>query len=130
MHMGDPAGVEKHETVEEHALVALFDEAYGDLHVAYRVSQLSDGRRIVEPHSHSAGEVEQAVAGERELGKHQQIDTLPPRPLDPLQVLGEIGVDIAQSRVDLGEADCQLRRHGRDLVAGVERSSPEGGPLC
>ena len=57
--------------------------------------------------------MEQAIAGPRQLRKKKELDPLRSGALDPLEVLGEIGIDIAEARVDLGKSDSQLGGHGR-----------------
>jgi len=53
--------------------------------------------------------VEEAVAGERELGEEEQLDALGAGLGDPLQMALEVLVDLAEAGVDLRQADSNAR---------------------
>ena len=47
--------------------------------------------------------MEEAVAGERQLGEDEQVDALGARPLDPFQVVADVALEIAEPIVNLRE---------------------------
>ncbi len=73
--------------------------------------------RAVEPHRHLGHEVAQPVAGQRELGEDREVgagdEGRGHRPLDP----GQVGLDIREARVGLGQGDPHERSSGGGMVA-------------
>ena len=101
----DGAAMEQQGAVVEHALLILFDQAHDHRHLRRGARQARDRRRAVGVDRDPRREVEQAVAGERELGEEQELDAALPGVGDPALVTLEVALEIAQTAVDLGETD-------------------------
>ena len=130
MDMIDPAAVKHQAAVEEHAAIALLDQSDDDAHLAGGLPQLPHGSGVLESRRYPTGEVEEPVAGQGQLREEQQLDTGGTRTLHPLEMLVEIGFDVAESRVDLGETDGQLGGHGSGERCSVWGRQGVGGELC
>ena len=70
--------------------------------------------RVVEAHRDLGGEVLEQVAGQPELREHDQVRPRGPRLGEQLVVAGEVGVERAEPRRDLGERDAE-RLHEASL---------------
>ena len=92
----------------------LLDEADHRLHLAGLPGEVGQPR-VVGGTGQLDHLVAEAVAGQRELREHQQLQPRPAGLGDHLAVALEVGIDIAQGGVDLGGADPQvvLIVHGR-----------------
>ena len=110
MDVPNPAILEERRGDEQAVVSRLLDER-DDRREVLRLGRQRGEARIVEPDRHLRGEILEEVAGQPELGEHDQPGAAPARLGDervmPLQVL----VEQAEPRRDLGEGDGQ-RLHG------------------
>ena len=70
---------------------------------------------LVASEGHLGHHVAQEIAGQRQLGKHDQIGPLPFGGLDLFQMLRQIALPISQRRRDLGQGHAQLGAIGGGL---------------
>ena len=82
---------------------------------------------IVEPDRDLGGEVLEQVAGQAELGEDDQPGAVGPGAGEQLVVAGEVLVEQAEPRRDLGEGDPE-RLHGPSLVGRAGHAHRPGGP--
>jgi len=105
-----PAGEIRRRHVEAVAGV-LVDEADHQIQVAAGLEQDAEGRVVGGgAHRHLVDQVLQVVAGQGKLREQQQINAGGPGPVDVLQVPGQVGRDVADGRVNLGDAHRDLHK--------------------
>ena len=80
--------------------------------------------RVVEAHRDLGSEVLEHVAREAELGEDDEVGTLRARLAEEVDVVGEVLVQLAELRRELGEGDAERRHRGviRRPPPGVSRS--------
>ncbi len=104
------AAVDQHGAVVEHSLGVLLDHAEDHRELAGGRGQAAD-RGGVDRQRHPPGEVQQPVAGERQLGKDQQLDALAAGALDELQMALQVGLDLPQTAVHLRQSQLEKSAH-------------------
>ena len=116
VHVPELAAVEEHGGVVEAKLRGLLHRAghEGD-GLATELAQAAQ-RRGTRRERHRRDHVLQEVAGQTQLREQQQIDPATLGLAELALVFGEVGLDVAEPAIDLGDADGEGRGHQTRIV--------------
>jgi hypothetical protein len=102
----DLPALEQHAGVGRRALAAGHHGTHGHGHVAGGLREVLE-RAALEGDRHRGHEVTERVARQRQFGEDEQGDALLAGPLDPADMEVQVGLEIPERGVDLGNGDTQ-----------------------
>ena len=124
MDVADAAVLEERGRDEQAVVAGLLDER-DDRGQPFGLGRERRQARVVEADRDLGRQVLEQVAGQPELGEHHQAGALGARPAQQLVVDGQVLVELAEPRRDLGKRDPE-RGHGRSIAGAPAAASRRG----